>query len=286
MDWWTWPLFVTAICIARLSRTRESAVLAEVVSLSHRWRLPQTWTAHADAVRRTRSIARGDAVGAVVGSGLGLLVDLLTSADGYPYGVIVGLWLGMSLGTAVAAALQVPSAPPGPRVTHARALGVDDFSPRWLTVATWAAPALAVAVVGAASALREDPWTERGSLTGAVVLIVAAVFGVAGFCLVSARAVRAPRVARTDLELAWQDGFVARSVIEASAVTTVASLGAVLLALFPATAASGVPLLIGIAALALVSLWPRPQQTFRRRLWNDRVFELTTEDLEAAPAPS
>lgn len=286
MDWWYWPILVGMICLVRLFQVRESAVLGEVQRISYRWRLPLTWTAHADAVRRTRSISRGNVIGAVVGSGLGLLVDQLTGSDAYPYGAVVGLWFGMTLGTAVAAARQVPSAPPGPRVSHARALSVDDFAPRWLTIATWAAPALAVGVVVAASLLREDPWSARSSLAGAVVLVAAAVVGAAGFRFVSTRAVRAPRVARTDLELAWQDGFVARSVVEASAVTTVASLGAVVLALFPSTAASGVPLLIGVAALALVALWPRPQQTFRRRLWNDRVFELTTEDLEAAPGRS
>lgn len=286
MDWWTWPFLMAGICLARLFRTRESMVLGEVQRISHRWRLPLTWTAHVDAVRRTRSIARGDAIGAVVGSGLGLLVGWITRSTGYPYGAIVGLWLGMTLGTAAAAAAQVPSAPPGPRVTHARALSVDDFAPRWLTVVTWTAPVLAVAAVAAASLAREEPWAARDSLAGAIVLMTAALLGLAGFSLVSARAIRAPRLARTDLELAWQDGFVGRSVIEASAVTAVASLGAVVLALFPATAASGVPLLIAVTALAVVALWPRPQQTFRRRLWNDRVFELTPEDLEAAPGRS
>ncbi|GMA32244.1 hypothetical protein [Litorihabitans aurantiacus] len=283
MSWWYWIPVLSVFCLARLWRASDTPVMSDVLRTSERWRLPMTAVAHADAVRRTRRIAVGETLGAAVGvllGGVGLA--LAGGAPDYPYPILFGFVLGMTFGSTLGAAGADPAPPADARVAHARDVSVDDLQPRWLTALVWLVPAGAVVATGVVTAIRPDPWQAPGSGVAAVVAAFATVAGLGLFAIVRHRALRTPRTARTDLELAWQDGFVARSVTLASTAVLVPALALLAIAIVPDAADGGLP----FAVVMLIALGPillaRPQRTFRRRLWDDRSFHLTSEDLYPA----
>lgn len=271
-----WIVFFGAVVAARASRLRPNAILTEVQRTSYRWRLPLSWSVHADAVARTRRIALGDAIGAAAGTALGMTVTVLSGTTEYPYPLVIGFWLGMATGSSIAAATQVPTRAPGARITHARAVTIDDLQPRWLTAVTWLVPAAATATVTWSALDGIGPRDGQ-----ALVMLAATLTALACFAVVAKQAVAAPRDAATDLELAWQDGFVARAVVEVATATIACGLTAVLLLALEPGSTLGLPLVIAACAVGAAALLPQPQRTFRRRLWNDREFGLEPADLVA-----
>lgn len=271
---WYWVALGAGVVAGRMWRLRPDAILSEVLRTSHRWRLPLSWSVHVDAVARTRRIALGDAIGAAAGAATGLLVTALIGTDSYPYPLIIGFFVGMATGSSIAAATQVPTRAPGARIAHARAVTIDDLQPRWLTVATWSVAVGATATV-AWRALDGDGRADAPAL----VMLAATILALIGFVVVSRRVVAAPRDAATDLELAWQDGFVARAVVEACAVVVVSGTTTILLIVLAPGGSLGLPLVIAVCVAGVAGLWSHPQRTFRRRLWADREFGLEPADL-------
>lgn len=284
MWWWVLPA-VLALNAGAVWRTRRDVLLGEVLRTSHRWRLPLTATAHEDAVRRAHRRVWGDVLGSSLGALAGAAAALV-AGDHTFWPVVLGLLVGGTLGSAATSFSRFPSPTTDRRVSHARDVVIGDLQPRWLTVLAWSSPVAAVVTVATASLVRADPWSAPGSGYAVAVSLAATLVALVGHAVVRHGALRAPRAARTDLELAWQDGFVSWSVVRTSLAVVVPAAAAATIAVVPAAVDSGIAFLPAVFLLVGLAASARPERTFRRRLWDDRVFELTPQDLAAGPAPA
>jgi len=235
-----------------------------------------------------------------LGMGLGALVGAavawVENAQGVPsesrfggFVVLGGVVLGRALGTLVALWREraVDLDPTAPRIARAQTPGVADYvSPveRW---GAWTAAAAAAALAVAVALLVEVEVFGVGRppavLLGLTALLPAAAM--AGFEVVAARVVRRGQLARSPLELAWDD--VLRASLLRELVLAALSVAFAMAVLLVAVAAERTPggwpenpgvglingLFLGVmgagALLALVSLVQRPDRHVMRRLWDE-----------------
>lgn len=286
MTWWGWALYGILLCLVQLPRLRQNSVRAEVMRLSHAWRLPQSWTTHADATAFVRRRQIAAITGGAVGLAVGIVVSLSSVAADIPpiqAAPVFGLAIGQATGSAVAGILRLPRRTPGLRATHAREIVLRDYLPRPLIVATWLVPVLA-AVATVVALVAESSADRPAAEIGSVVLAGLGLLAAAGFPLVARRATTAAWAARTDLELAWQDGFRARTVVDCAVMVMALAVASSLLALLPILSWDSNlgyywAILAGCAAGIIALGAARPNRTFRTRLWQDRLFDLEGADL-------
>lgn len=165
-------------------------------------------------VRRERFVVAGVAVGLLVAASLDELW-------------FTPLYAGLAVG-AVVDRLTQPAAPPGtPRVAHATSTRVDDYVPRWLLGAVWAAaavvPVLAVLWAVAPRTERDlgDAELPGGAVAGLVLLALAGLLASLGLARLVVRrraAVGSPEELATDDALRAQ---AVRDSLHLSAATSV-----------------------------------------------------------------
>ncbi|PWD50424.1 hypothetical protein C8046_06960 [Serinibacter arcticus] len=285
MEWWFWTLYGLGLCLIRLTRLRENALRTDTLLLSHAWRLPLSWTAHRDATSHLRNRVVGEVVGAAAGLAVGTAVAV--GADGLLQAApVFGFGIGGTAGSAVTGVSRLPRRDAGVRSTHARHVVLRDYVPPWLIAGVWFSAA--AAIVASLLALPDGDGAGGAGRVGVLVLVALTALSSVGFQLVGRRAVRAPSAARTDLELAWQDGLRSRAAIDSATLSLGISLTTLLVAfapLFPWHRDLVLYLAVFVAlGAACLAYWAaRPARTFRRRLWDDRVFELEPADLVETP---
>lgn len=189
------------------------------------------------------------------------------------------VFAGIALGSAVAGLGSPTPAAGRARVAHPRVIRLGDLLSPVVVGGTLAL--LVAALIAVALTPRTAPTTGVTPATAVLMLAYTAAATVV-LAVATRRALRAPRTATSPLELAWQDGFAARAAFDAWSVTALLAAGTLASALLPE------PWLIGVAlALALLPLLGTllpPRQRFRTRLWDDREFEVTPEEI-GVPEP-
>lgn len=195
--------------------------------------------------------------------------------------------LAMIPGAFVADSWHVLAPAQGPRVAHPRAVALSDLCPTWwlATAGVSAASALvtcAVVVAGAGAA--GSVWQPSEGAIAGISVVVAAL----GWALLLRRALTMPRSAHSDLELAWQDGFAARLVVEATGMMAVVGLTVLAAAaLAPWSGDDPLPsLALALGSLGLAQLLGRQDYGFRTKLWGDRLFTEADVAEPGEPYPS
>lgn len=275
---------VTSIVFVRRgSRAGRVAAFARKVDLA----LDDQVDAEVGARLRNRESA-GSAVGVLAAWSVVPLIAGEGTAGWEQYGhlvVLAAYFVGHALGYGIVAWREsARRARPGPRMARASVPSHADYLAPYERVGAWVVAGIGTATavaVGVASWSGVPGVAPPFGLLAAVAVVPWAL--VVGDELLAKRLLQRPQVARTPLELAWDDALRARTLRDLAAVPIVVGYVAPLALVglvsdrleggWPANPMVGVTsgafalyLAAGLV-MAVVSLGLNPQRHFRRRLW-------------------
>jgi hypothetical protein len=237
-------------------------------------------------VRRERAGALG---GLVVGLPVAWWASRTLGPDAAATGallVFVGLFAGRAIGCALVSWVEsARQGPAGARVARASTPVHGDYVARLERWGSWGMAAVAVVLGLGLLVLDRVGVVELDAVPVALVVlsVVAPPLAVILDELGARWLLSRPQVARSQVELAWDDALRARTLRDMVTVTIVvsayaplgllAAMGDALEGGWPDNPAVGVlntlllVLLVGLTVMGLVSVAQRPQRHFRRTLW-------------------
>lgn len=281
-------LLLTLVQLAPYVRARDRLAAADRLARSVDLGLDP---AVADVV--AARLVRRERAGALGGLVLSLPVAWWASgalgSDGAASGfllVAVGLLAGRAIGCALVSWRESARREPGgARVARASTPAHGDYVARHERWGSWGMAAVAVLLGLGLPVLDRVGLVELGAIPGALVVLCVVAPPVAVLLdeLVARWLLGRPQVARSQVELAWDDALRARTLRDMVTVTIVvaayaplgllAAVGESLEGGWPANPAIGVVnglallLLVGMGVMGATSIALRPQRHFRRALW-------------------
>lgn len=285
------PAAVVLVTLAQLApylRPRDRSVAADRLARSVDLALDGT-VEDAVATRLVRRERAGALGSLLLGLPVGLWAARPDATSGAETGlllVVVSLLAGRAIGCAIVSWVEsARRESAGPRVARASTPSHGDYVARHERWGSWVMAGVAVLLGLGLAALGRAGVVESAAIPGGLVAlcVVAPPAAVLLDELAARWLLNRPQVARSQVELAWDDALRARTLRDMITVTLVvgayaplallATVGAGLEGGWPANAAVGVVdglvllLLAGLAVMGVTSLVLRPQRHFRRVLW-------------------